>query len=104
MPTLHLDDVDLSYEVKGEGEPLLFIHGLGSSRGDWEAQVEYYSDRYQVIVFDVRGHGGSGKPAGPYSVPLFAADTANMLNALGIGPVRAVGISPSSWRWITRRR
>jgi 3-oxoadipate enol-lactonase len=93
MPTLHLEDIDLSYEIAGEGEPLLFIHGLGSSHRDWEAQVEYFADRYRVIVFDVRGHGDSGKPAGPYSVPLFAADTANMLNALGIGPVHTVGIS-----------
>ena len=93
MPTLQLNDIDLMVEVLGEGEPLLFIHGLGSSHRDWEAQVEYFSDRYQVIVFDVRGHGQSSKPAGPYSVPLLAADTVSMLNALGIGPVHAVGIS-----------
>jgi pimeloyl-ACP methyl ester carboxylesterase len=93
MPTLHLKDINLTYEVVGEGEPLLFIHGLGSSHGDWEAQVGFFADRYQVIVFDVRGHGESSKPAGPYSVGLFAADTVSMLNALGIGPVHAVGIS-----------
>ena len=93
MPTLHVDDIDLSYEVNGEGEPLLFIHGLGSSHGDWEAQVQFFADRYQVIVFDVRGHGESSKPAGPYSVRLFAADTVKLLNALRVGPVHAVGIS-----------
>jgi pimeloyl-ACP methyl ester carboxylesterase len=93
MLTLQLNDIDLMVEVFGEGEPLLFIHGLGSSHADWEAQVEFFADRYQVIVFDVRGHGQSSKPAGPYSVPLFAADTVSMLNALGIGPVHAVGIS-----------
>jgi 3-oxoadipate enol-lactonase len=93
MPTLFLEDIELVYEIAGEGEPLLFIHGLGSSRGDWEAQVEYFADRYQAIVFDVRGHGESSKPAGPYSVPLFAADTVKLLNALGVGPAHVVGIS-----------
>jgi len=93
MPVLHLDDIDLHYEMVGEGQPLLFIHGLGSSGRDWQEQVGPFAGRYQVIVYDVRGHGQSGKPPGPYSVPLFAADTARMLEALGIAPVHAVGIS-----------
>jgi len=93
MPICHLDDVDLHYEVVGEGQPLLFIHGLGSRGSAWELQVPDFADRYQVIVLDVRGHGESSKPAGPYSVRLFAADTVGLLNALGIGSAHVVGIS-----------
>ena len=90
---MHLDDCDLSYEVKGEGEPLLFIHGLGSRGSAWEPQVRYFADRYQVISLDLRGHGDSGKPPGPYSIRLFAADTVGLLNKLGVGPAHVVGIS-----------
>ena len=93
MPILNIDDIDLYYEVVGEGAPLLFVHGLGSSSRDWEEQVDFFANRYRVIVFDVRGHGKSGKPFGPYSIALFATDTAKMLNALGVGPVHIVGIS-----------
>jgi len=93
MPILNLDDIDLYYEVVGEGAPLLFIHGLGSSSRDWEKQVSYFANRYRVIVFDVRGHGKSVKPPGPYSIPLFATDTAKMLKAIEVGPAHVVGIS-----------
>ncbi|MEE8057395.1 MAG: alpha/beta hydrolase [Pseudomonadales bacterium] len=93
MPILNLDDIDLYYEIVGDGEPLLFIHGLGSSCRDWEQQVSFFANRYKVIVFDVRGHGKSNKPPGPYSIPLFATDTVKMLKALGISSAHIVGIS-----------
>jgi len=93
MPRLQLKDIALHYEVTGKGEPVLFIHGLGSSGRDWEMQVDFFSQNYQVVVFDLRGHGESDKPAGPYSIPLFAANTAGLMEALGIAPAHVVGIS-----------
>jgi len=93
MPVLELDDIDLYYESQGDGEPLLLIHGLGSSTRDWEHQVEYFASHYQVIVFDARGHGRSGKPPGPYSMALFATDIARLLQALDACPAHVVGIS-----------
>ncbi len=93
MPTLQLNDIGLYYEIIGEGAPLLFIHGLGSSIRDWEPQVDFFAERYKVILFDVRGHGKSSKPPGPYSIPQFAADTANLLEKLEVAPVHVVGIS-----------
>jgi pimeloyl-ACP methyl ester carboxylesterase len=53
------------YEVEGEGQPLMFIHGLGSSTQDWEFQVPKFSRTYKVITFDLRAHGQSDKPPGP---------------------------------------
>lgn len=93
MPTLQVNDIDLYYELFGEGEPLLLIHGLGSSSRDWEMQIDFFAQNYQVITIDVRGHGKSGKPPGPYSIPLFAEDTAKLLRALGVSPVHILGIS-----------
>lgn len=83
----------LYYEETGTGEPLVFIHGLGSSTQDWWKQVEAFADRYRVITFDVRGHGRSAKPEGPYSIPLFAADTAALLRTLDATPANVVGLS-----------
>ena len=93
MTKLRVFDIDLYYEIIGQGDPIVFIHGLGSSTRDWEEQIEYFSKRYQVVVFDVRGHGKSDKPVGPYSIPLFAGDTAELIKALDMAPVHVVGIS-----------
>lgn len=93
MPTLKLNNCNFYYETTGEGEPLLFLHGLGSSGRDWEKQVPHFAENYQVITFDIRGHGRSEKPAGPYSIPLFASDIAAFIEALNLPPVHVVGIS-----------
>lgn len=93
MPHLSLPNLDLYYETTGQGQPLVFLHGLGSSTHDWHDQVAEFSHSYQVITFDLRGHGQSSKPAGPYTMPLFAADTAGLLSALGIPSAHVVGLS-----------
>jgi 3-oxoadipate enol-lactonase len=93
MPKLQMEEIALYYEVNGQGEPVLFIHGLGSSTRDWELQVPVFAERYRVVTFDVRGHGQSDKPRGPYSVSRFARDAAALIQALDIAPAHIVGIS-----------
>jgi len=93
MPNLQLRDVELYFQIKGQGQPVVFIHGLGSSARDWQWQVPALRKRYQVVTFDLRGHGQSGKPRGPYSVALFAADTAELIERLDVAPAHVVGIS-----------
>lgn len=93
MPTLRLPDIDLHYESTGEGPPLLLIHGLGSSTRDWEHQVPHFARQFRVLCVDMRGHGRSQKPPGPYSMAQFAADTAALLRGLNVGPAHVVGIS-----------
>ncbi|MEP7358447.1 MAG: alpha/beta hydrolase [Anaerolineales bacterium] len=93
MPSLLSNNVHLYYELHGEGQPLVLIHGLGSSTHDWDAQVAEFSRRYQVITFDLRGHGQSDKPDGPYTISMYAADLAGLLQSLGSGPAHVVGIS-----------
>ena len=93
MPTIKSNNINLNYEVNGDGQPLLLIHGLGSSARDWELQVTEFSKTYKVITFDLRGHGQSDKPPGPYSMPLFSSDTAGLLRALGVESAHVVGLS-----------
>ena len=66
MPKIQLRNLGLYYETFGQGEPLLLIHGLGSSSRDWENQVPYFSGRYRVVTPDLRGDGKSEKPLRPF--------------------------------------
>ena len=93
MPVLNLPNLNLYYEVSGDGPPLLLIHGLGSSSRDWEKQVEPFAKDFQVITLDLRGHGQSGKPPGPYNIKMFADDTVALIRKLDAAPLHVVGIS-----------
>ena len=92
MPTVELETTSLYYEEQGTGEPLLFLHGLGSDGRSWEYQRDLFAQHYWVIVADVRGHGRSAK-RGPFSVPQFAADIFGLLDYLAIDGVHLVGLS-----------
>ena len=93
MPTTTVNEINLYHESTGRGDPLLLLHGLGSSGRDWALQVPEFAAHYQVITLDTRGHGRSDKPAGPYSVPLFASDVAAFLRRLAPGRVHLLGLS-----------
>ena len=93
MPKVQLRNLGLYYETSGHGEPLLFIHGLGSSSRDWENQVPYFSERYRVVTPDLRGHGKSEKPPRPYSILHSSRDIAELIRSLNIAPAHIVGLS-----------
>jgi 3-oxoadipate enol-lactonase len=93
MASIHIGDIDTSYELVGAGDPVVLIHGLGSSGRDWELQVPALADHYRVLTYDVRGHGASSKPRGPYRVTQFASDLALLLERLEHRPAHVVGIS-----------
>jgi len=93
MATCTVDGVRLFYEEHGAGEPVLLIHGLGSSTQDWFAQVPVLAETHRVMALDLRGHGRSEKPAGPYSIAQFARDVAILLRKLDATPAHVVGLS-----------
>ena len=93
MPKIKTGDIQTYFEIHGAGEPLVFIHGLGSSGRDWQFQLPVFTPHFQVITYDVRGHGQTDKPPGPYSVPMFADDLKALLDALEIRKAHIVGIS-----------
>lgn len=93
MPRFSIKDITLYYEIHGVGAPILLIHGLGSSILDWESQVSFFSKSYQVIAVDIRGHGQTDKPEGPYSIQLFAEDICALIRFLDLPPVHLVGHS-----------
>lgn len=96
MPTLETDEATLHYEMAGEGEPLLFLHGLGSSSADWRYQIEHFARTHRCIALDARGSGASRDkrfPAGPFTVRDFARDAATLLDRLDLAPAHVVGLS-----------
>jgi pimeloyl-ACP methyl ester carboxylesterase len=96
VPLLSTDGAEIHYEVAGAGEPLLFLHGLGSSTMDWELQVAAFAGRYRTITIDARGSGESRDlrhPSGPFTVGQFAKDTFAVLDHLGATPAHVVGLS-----------
>ncbi|CUS05350.2 Alpha/beta hydrolase family protein [Candidatus Promineifilum breve] len=93
MTTARVNGIALHYQEAGTGEPLLLLHGLGSRSDDWEMQLPAFAGRYRVIAPDLRGHGRSAKPPGPYSVPMMAADVLGLLDHLNVTAAHVVGLS-----------
>ncbi|MEK1940409.1 MAG: alpha/beta hydrolase, partial [Pseudomonas sp.] len=93
MPYFDNDECQLHFEEYGSGQPLILVHGLGSSTLDWEYQVPQLSKHYRVISLDVRGHGRSDKPREKYSIQGFAEDVVALIEHLKLPPVHLVGIS-----------
>ncbi|HSC82250.1 MAG TPA: alpha/beta hydrolase [Pseudomonas sp.] len=83
----------LHYEDRGQGEPVLLVHGLGSSIQDWEFQIPELARTRRVLAIDVRGHGRSGKPHVAYQMSDFAADVIALIEHLKLPQVHLVGIS-----------
>jgi pimeloyl-ACP methyl ester carboxylesterase len=93
MPKVNVNNIDVAYEINGEGHPLLLITGVGYGAWFWHKVIPGLAERYQVISFDNRGSGGTDKPEGPYTVPMMAADTAGLLDALGVKSCYMMGHS-----------
>jgi pimeloyl-ACP methyl ester carboxylesterase len=97
MPFADHGEVQIYYEVEGEGPPILLAHGLTGNTTFWRAYgyVEPLKDKFRVILFDARGHGKSDKPHEPaaYDLRLMAGDGLAVLDALGIGRAHFWGYS-----------
>ncbi len=93
MPTLKSNGIHIAYEINGTGHPLVFITGVGYGKWFWHKVVPELAKTFQVITFDNRGAGESDKPAGPYTVPMLAADTAGLLDALNLKGAYVMGHS-----------
>jgi pimeloyl-ACP methyl ester carboxylesterase len=94
MPQVQVGDVNLNYEVRGGGDPLLMVMGLGGSSAEWSpALVDELARSFRTIIYDNRGTGRSDKPDIPYSLEMFAADAIAILDALKIDRVHLFGVS-----------
>jgi pimeloyl-ACP methyl ester carboxylesterase len=85
--------VELHYRDDGEGQPVLFIQGLGVDHRGWGAVTRPLSKRFRCISFDNRDVGRSSAVDAPYDVLDMAADAVGLLDALGIVRADIVGVS-----------
>lgn len=83
----------LHVTVRGAGEPLVLIMGLGADGSVWEEHVKTYDQHFTCYLIDNRGVGRSPKPPGPYSTPQMADDVAAVMDSYGISEARVAGIS-----------
>jgi 3-oxoadipate enol-lactonase len=105
MPYLSINGLDLFYELYGEGDPLLLLHGFGGTgRSDWRHQIPVFSQSFRVIVPDLRGHGRTDHPetiTGPEFFETATSDVVELLSSLGAGPAHicgfSMGVSIASW-------
>jgi pimeloyl-ACP methyl ester carboxylesterase len=76
-------------EKRGRGDPIVFLHGMGSSSETWAAQMAALEGRYTVVAFDLLGHGQSPVPKDPalYSRDGALADLDDVVATLGRKPV-----------------
>lgn len=90
MPTLNHNNGDINYEVKGQGDPIVLVHGFGLDSRIWEKQVKEISKTNKVITYDLRGFGKSSLPNGKYS---HVEDLHELLKELNIDNAKIVGHS-----------
>jgi pimeloyl-ACP methyl ester carboxylesterase len=94
MPTARLGDIDLYYEERGNGEPVLLAPASWWPSDTWNVGVvPVLLQRFKTIIFDCRGTGRSSAPKDGYTVPQFAHDCIRLLAHLGISRCHAVGFA-----------
>jgi pimeloyl-ACP methyl ester carboxylesterase len=98
VSSLEVDGVELAYVERGQGEPVIFVHGTLTDYRLWTPQMEPFAEQYRAIAYSRRYHypnaslGQVGDGA-DYSFALHAEDLAGLIQRLGLGPVHVVGHS-----------
>jgi len=93
MPAVKVNDINIYYEIHGEGEPLVFINGAGATTRGWEWAIPVFSPEFRMVLFDTRGAGQSDKPDIPYTMEMMADDVAGLLDAIGTDGAHIIGVS-----------
>jgi len=88
-----VNGIKFCYEILGEGDPLILVHGFGSKKESWIAQFKPFSEHFKVIRFDNRGAGKSDRPKGIYTMEVFADDIAGLMDYLNIDKAHIIGWS-----------
>jgi pimeloyl-ACP methyl ester carboxylesterase len=83
----------ISFDIVGNGPPLLLLHGLMATRTMFDPFVELLADRFRMLVPDLRGHGKSGALGGPYDVAALAADLPTVLSEADFKRCAVLGYS-----------
>ena len=91
--TACLNGQQLYFEIHGNGEPLVLLHGFSGSSQDWKTALHGWGSGFQIVAPDLRGHGRSGTLAKPFRHEDAATDMLALLDHLGISACKGLGIS-----------
>jgi pimeloyl-ACP methyl ester carboxylesterase len=93
VATLHFDEIEIAYEMAGEGVALVFIHEAATDQRIWQRQRTYFGQRYRAITVDVFGHGQVAWPPQEVSIEWGAQRVQQLLERLETGPAFIIGVS-----------
>ena len=93
MNHISVNGIDLAYERRGKGNPLVLIHGFPLDHTSWEDVALLLQDDFDLIIPDLRGFGESGSVDASYTVADMADDISGFLNNLGIEKAAFAGHS-----------
>ena len=85
--------VAIAYDIAGNGPLVVFLHGIGGNRTNWEEQVEYFSAGFCAVAWDARGYGASDDPPHALRFGDYADDLARLLDHLDAERAHMVGLS-----------
>ncbi|MDQ3908551.1 MAG: alpha/beta hydrolase [Acidobacteriota bacterium] len=88
-----INGIGMYYETRGEGQPLLLLHGGGGAGVNWELIFKEPPEGFRLIVPDLRGHGRSTNPSGEFTFRQFAQDVLALLDHLGVAAFKEIGMS-----------
>ena len=88
---------DIYYESAGQGDAIIFCHGMGGNHASWFQQVPVFAHTYRTITWDQRGFGRSTNHGGPTHPTLATCDLKMLLDELGIPRAHLVGQSMGGW-------
>jgi pimeloyl-ACP methyl ester carboxylesterase len=91
--TVRVQDYTLFYVAKGEGEPLILLHGYGAGICVWEKQIDFLSRFYRVYALDLIGHGYSDRPRLDYTPEAYVQCLKDFMDAVGIKRAILIGNS-----------
>jgi pimeloyl-ACP methyl ester carboxylesterase len=95
MPTVRANGIEIFYEERGSGYPLILSHEFAGSWESWKDQIRFFSRRYRVIAYNDRGYPPSSVPDDPaaYSEEQSAEDLRALMDALAIPQAHIGGLS-----------
>ena len=93
MSIAKLNNLNIYYEVHGEGEPLILIAGFTADSQSWQFVIKDLSKHFKVIIFDNRGVGRTEATDPPYTIEQMADDTKSLMDYLNIHAAHVLGHS-----------
>ena len=93
MTEINVNNISINYELEGKGKTIVFVHGLSDNLEYWRILTNELKKKYQVLIYDLRGHGNSTSDDEEISIDLYQEDLYQLLKALNIDNAVFAGLS-----------